>query len=94
MTPQVPQGEQASADAGVAVAIRLLERALVAHGSTTDKGKKLAQALSTLVKGFGQSEDESNEIMPAEIRTALMGPAGDAGGGPQTPDQGGPPMAA
>jgi len=83
MTPQEPKGEQASADAGVMVAIRLLERVQAVHGSESKKGGAAQKALLILVKAFGKTEDESLDLMPAEVKTALMAPAGEPGGAPQ-----------
>jgi len=80
MTPQEPKGEKASADAGVMIAIRLLERAVVAHGSETKKGQAIHKCIVGLVKEFGRDEDRSLEIMPAEVKTALMAPSGEPGG--------------
>jgi hypothetical protein len=77
MTPQEPKGEQASADAGVEVAIRMLEHSLVAHTSGTDKGKALMHAISSLRKAFKTESGE--QIMPAELKAALMQPAGEPG---------------
>jgi hypothetical protein len=78
MTPQEPKGEQASADAGVQVAIRMLEHSMVAYGSDHKKGAACMRAINSLVKEFGQNEEKAQEIMPAELKTALMGPGGDA----------------
>lgn len=83
MTPQQPKGEQASADASVQVAIRMLEHSLVAHGSHSEKGKAIMTSLTHLAKAFGKDEDKAQEIMPAEVKTALMAPSGPPGGGPQ-----------
>jgi hypothetical protein len=80
MTPQDNKGEQASADAQVEVAIRFLEQALVAHGSGSPKGKELFKAIGSLRKAF-KFDDAANEVVPAELKTALMAPAGGAGGG-------------
>jgi hypothetical protein len=84
MTPQEPKGDQAAADAEIQVAIRMLEHALVAHGSGTPKGKAIMHALSGLAKAFGKDEEHAQEIMPAELQTALMAPGGggDSGGAP------------
>lgn len=79
MTPQEPKGEQASADAGVQVAIRMLEHSLVAHGATSEKGKALTKCISTLARAFGKDEDQAQAIMPAELKSALMGPPGEPG---------------
>jgi hypothetical protein len=91
MTPQEPKGEQASTDAGVQVSIRMLERSLVAHGSTTEKGKAIQKALLALTKAFGHDEDKAQAIMPAEVKTALMGPGGEMGGGAPPAPGGAPP---
>lgn len=82
MTPQKPKGEQAGADVGVQVALKMLERALVAHGSGTPKGKAIFKAIHGLTTEFGQEEDKSSELMPAELKTALMAPGGSAGSAP------------
>jgi hypothetical protein len=87
MTPQKPKGEQASADSQVAVARRLLEHALVAHGSHTPKGQCINKILGMLAKDFGKTEDQAESIMPAELKTALMAPAGEPG----APAEGAPP---
>ena len=92
MTPQEPKGEQASADAGVEVAIRMLEHSLVAHTSGTDKGKALMHAISSLRKAF--KTESGGQIMPAELKAALMQPAGDANPGAPQGDGGGAPPAA
>jgi hypothetical protein len=86
MTPQEPKGEQAQADAAVAVAIRILEHSLVAHGASSPKGKAIMHALGGLTKAFGQDEDKAREVMPAELQTALMAPGG--GGAEQEPQPG------
>jgi hypothetical protein len=93
MTPQEPKGEQAQADSAVAVAIRLLENSLVAHGSGTPKGKAIMHSLGSLTKAFGKDEDKAHEIMPAELQTALMAPGGggDSGGAPGADAGGGAP---
>ena len=83
-TPQEPKGEQATADAGVQVAIRLLERAMVAHGSGSAKGGAIQRAIAAITKVFKTDEDQAQEIMPAEVKTALMAPSGPPGGGPQS----------
>lgn len=91
MTPQEPKGEQASADAGVEVAMRMLEHSLVAHGSKSEKGRALLHMLSIGRKAF-KNDDNATAIMPAELKSALLAPAGEpgpaAGGAEQ---QGAPP---
>jgi hypothetical protein len=82
MTPQQPKGEEASAHAKIQVAIRLLEEQLVALGSTSKSGKAVMKALHTLASEFGQSEDKAQAIMPAELKSALLAPAGGEAGPP------------
>lgn len=95
MTPQEPKGEQASADAGMQVAMRMIEHTLAAylqseHGSRSDKAKACMRSLEVLTKAFGKDEDQAQSIMPAELKSALLAPAGgDAG--PAT-GGGAPPM--
>lgn len=83
MTPQKPEGKQASADAGMRVAIRLIEQAYVAYGSTTERGKACHQMLGIAGKHFGP--DQGSEIVPAELKAALLQPAGDAQPKPGVP---------
>lgn len=66
----------------------MLEQALVAHGSTTPKGKSLMSAIQALAKGFGKDEDQAQAIMPAELKSALM----SSPGGAPPPSPGGPPQ--
>lgn len=86
MTPQQPKGEQKSADAKVAMARRLLEESMVAHGQGDgvkgEKYKAILKAITALVTGFGKSEDEAQSIMPAEMKTALLAPGGEPGPAP------------
>lgn len=85
-TPQQPKGEQASADASVQVALRMLERALVAHGAESEKGRAITRAIISITKAFGHDEDKAQSLLPAEVRSALLAPGGPMGG-PQTPNK-------
>lgn len=62
----------------------MLERAMVAHGSGSPKGKVIQKAIAAITKEFGDKEEQSTEIMPAEVKTALMAPSGSPGSGPQS----------
>jgi hypothetical protein len=97
MAPQAPRGDQASADAKVQVALRILEDGLVAYRSGTSKGRAIMRALSALTREFGGDEDNAQRVMPAELKSALMDnqpappsappPAGGGGGGGLPPGQ-------
>ena len=85
----------------VMTAIKTLEMALGTFGSTSEEGKAVMKAVSALAKAFGKHEDETKELMPAEIKQLMQGLAGPgsppgppAGGAPPPPPPpGGPPQA-
>jgi hypothetical protein len=79
MTPQEPKGEQASASAAVQVARRMLEHSLVAYGADSKEGKAIMKAIHAITGAFAMKEDEGNQLMPAELKTALTAPAGEPG---------------
>jgi hypothetical protein len=94
MTPQKPKGQQAGASAAVNVARKLLEQSLVSFGSDSEEGAAVLKAIHALAKGFARDEENSQSLMPAELKSALLA------GGPMTPPgpnagppQGGPPGA-
>jgi hypothetical protein len=84
-TPQQPKGEQAAADAGIQVALRFLERAVVAHGYDSKKGSSLRRAISLITAEFGGDEDRALAIMPMELKTGLMAPSDGSPAAPSTP---------
>jgi hypothetical protein len=84
-TPQQPKGEQAAADAGIQVALRFLERAVVAHGYESKKGSVLRRAISMITSEFGHDEDRALAIMPMELKTGLMAPSDAGPAAPTTP---------
>ncbi len=86
-TPQEPRGQQAGAKVSVQVALKLLEQSLVPFGSGSQEGGAIMKAITALTKAFGRDEEKSKELMPAELKQALMGP----GGAPGAPPGGGPP---
>jgi hypothetical protein len=68
----------------------MLEHALAAYlqsegGGTSKEAKGIMSALKSLAGAFGKNEEESQQIMPAELKTALMAPSGPP------PEAGGPP---
>lgn len=95
LTPQKPKGQQAGASTQVNVARKLLEQSLVAFGSDSEEGKAVLKAIHALAKGFAREEEQSQSLMPAELKSALLAGPG-AGPAPQgaAPPQGAPPMAA
>jgi hypothetical protein len=89
LTPQANRGDQASADAKVQMAMRLLEEAMMAYGDRKSaKYRQTLTALSALVKGHGRDEDRAQAIMPAELKSALLSNAPAPGAAPPPP--GGP----
>lgn len=59
---------------------------MVAHGSGSPKGKTLQKAIAAITKEFGQTEDQAQQLMPNEVKSALMDPSSSpgAGSGPQS----------
>lgn len=89
MSPQKNEGAQADAQVNALLAQKLLERALVAFGSSDEKGKAILKAISSLAKAFGKDESATEELTPAEKMQMLQGLAG-----PGAPPKGGPPPGA
>ena len=99
MSPQAPRGDEASADAKVQVAMRILEDALVKYRSNTEKGKAILKMITAGARTFGRGEDHAQQILPAELKSALLDnsappgappPAPPGGGGAAPPGPGGP----
>jgi hypothetical protein len=88
-TPQAPGGMLEGAKLKVMTSIKTLEMALGTFGSTSEEGKAVMKAISALAKAFGKHEDESKELMPAEIKQLMAGLAGP--GAPPGPPAGGAP---
>lgn len=94
MTPQEPAGQKEGARVNVLMAVKMLERALADFGSTSEEGQAVLSAIKGLARKFGETQDKSEELMPAEmgiIQQALAGP-GQTGGPPGMPPGGAPPM--
>jgi hypothetical protein len=86
-TPQQPKGDQASAASKVQVIRKLLEQALVAFGSDSKEGKACMKALTALTAAFSKSEESAGELVPAELKNALLqrGPSGAPSAAPPSP---------
>ena len=87
LTPQKAAGNQASGKAKVMVAQHILTLAMLDVGVGSAEGKAILKALSTLGNSFGKSEEESKQIMPAELMMAMQSQSGPGkapapGGGP------------
>lgn len=85
MTPQKPAGNQASAKAKVMVAQKVLQGAMAEMDLNTAEGKAVLEILAKMTKAFGKSEEDSQQIMPAELMQALQpaaGPGAAPGGAP------------
>lgn len=88
MTPQTPQGQQEGSKVDVMLATKMLERSIVAFGVTSKEGKAILTALKTLGSAFGEDEEKTQELMPAEIRQMmqqLAGPGAEGGAPPGAP---------
>ena len=97
LTPQKANGNQASGKAKVMIAMHILTTALVDLGVSSPEGQAVLDSVKTLTKKFGKSEEDSKQIMPAELQMAMQRQAGPgqppaAPGGP--PPGGAPPQAA
>ncbi len=94
MTPQKPGGQHAQAKVKVAVAQKMLALAAAEMDPSSKEFQEVLKASSLLAKAFGKSEDESQQLMPAEVKQALqpgMGPGAPPGGPPPGAPPGGPP---
>lgn len=76
------------------MAVKMLERCLPAFGSQSEEGKSVLKAISALAKAFGKQEDETQELMPAEMKTLLAGLSGPGAAGPPGGAPAGPPPGA
>lgn len=88
MSPQAAMGDEGSADSQIQIAMRILEEALPKYGHGSDKGRAVLKMIQAGTRAFGRGEDRANQILPAELKSALMG-AGP-GGAPGPPGGGGP----
>lgn len=82
MTPQKAAGAHASAKAKVMVAQKVLQAAMAEMDLNTPEGKGVLELLAKISKVFGKSEEDSQQIMPAELMQALQ-PAAGPGAAPQ-----------
>lgn len=69
--PQQAEGLKQAARVNVTMAIDILQQALPAMGAASEEGQALLNALKTLTKAFGQTEQKSRELIPAEIAQML-----------------------
>lgn len=94
MTPANPGGSQEGSKIDVMMSTKLLQRALGVYGVATEEGKSILKALSTLANTFGKSEDETSELMPAELKHMIAAASGPGNPNPagQAPPPGGAPQ--
>jgi hypothetical protein len=95
--PNKQLGKQQSAKIKVQVAIHALMLAAQETGVMSQEGRAILDAIQKLTKQFGKSEDQSKQLVPAELAQILqqskpgaMNPALAGAVRPQAP----PPMAA
>lgn len=97
-TPQPMAGVEKGARIQVQVASQMLQRELPHFQLDSEEFKAVSDALRTLQKAFGKSQDEDQKLFPAEIMNMLAA----VGPGSQSPGQkamagapaGGPPPGA
>lgn len=75
LTPQKAAGNQASGKAKVMVAIHILKTSMLDLG-VGEEFQAVLDAVKTLTKKFGKSEEDSKQIMPAELQMAMQRQAG------------------
>lgn len=100
MTPQEPAGKKEGAKVDALMGIKMFEKAMQGFGgSQTKEGKTILKILSIATKEFGQDEEKTEELMPAEIKQLIGGLAGPGqppkppqGAAPPPPGMGPPPM--
>lgn len=97
MTPQKASGSQATGKAKVMMAMHVLQLSMLDFGAASPEGQAIFDAIKPLVKKFGKSEDESKQLMPAEMMAAMQqgaGPGAPPGAKPPgaPPPGGAPPM--
>src|SRR5208283_2000352 len=77
MSPQKPEGKQQDAAVKAQLAMRLLDMAIGAYGTSDDKGAALLKAQTILRKAFGKHEEEDKQLTDAErmmMGQSLAGP--------------------
>jgi hypothetical protein len=90
MTPGKKEGNLAGARADVQVCIKKLTQTLQTFEPTSDEGKKILRAISSLTEAFGETEDTDKALTPAEINQGLAGLAGPGKPPPGLPQPAGP----
>lgn len=93
-TPQPNEGEQQEAMVSIAMAMDLMESALVAFGSESEQGKALLSSLSGLSKSFGQKRDKGKQMVPAELMMMMQKLPQAGGASPEMKAMGAPPPGA
>jgi len=70
-TPQQNEGDQAQADAKIALAMKLLSQALPAYGSDSEKGSSLVEMISKGHRTFGVKLENAEKLIPAELKMLM-----------------------
>lgn len=96
LTPQKASGKQASGKVKVQIAIHALQLAMLDMGASSPEGTAILEAITKLVKKFGKSEDQSKQLMPAEIMQIMQQPKppGMGAGAAKPPMPAAPPASA
>ena len=93
-TPQPKEGLTQAAMVNISMVMQLLEQSLGAFGSHTPEGEAVLNALKTLTKKFGASQQKSNQLIPAELMQLMQAIPGAGGGSPAAKTMGAMPSGA
>lgn len=66
-TPQPNEGLEKAARVDVQTAVRVMQKALAAFPIESDQNKALMKALKAIQDGFGKTEEQDRQLIPAEI---------------------------
>lgn len=90
MTPQQPHGQREGAKVDALMGIKMFEKSIQGFGASSKEGKVILKILNIATKEFGEDEEKTEELMPAEIKQLIQGLAGP-GQPPAAPPGGAPP---
>lgn len=98
LTPQKAAGQIASGKAKMMGAIKLMQMALLDFPPQSPEFQAGIKAIAKLTEHFGKTEEDSKQLMPAELMSLMQsqaGPGAPGGMKPPMPAAGGaPPPAA
>ena len=90
-TPQPKEGVEQAAKIDVAMAGKLLTKALASTGILSKEGKAINDALKVLIRAFGPELQKAEPLIPAELLQLVQQIPGAGGGSPAAAAMGGIP---